>query len=564
MKIRNYKSSIKLLTISWLCIFLITSCAQNKKAGGTSDQAWKQVAGILEKIQPPVFPDREFDITAYGAPDDGKRDAKSALDSAIQACSKAGGGKVIVPAGTYKINGPIHLQSNINLHLEEGSRLLFGVEPEDYLPPVLVRWEGTRCYNYSPLIYAYQEKNIAITGKGVIDGQTEKFWYLWKLIHDRDKQILRQMGKNLKPVEDRVFGKGHYLRPTLIEPYECENVLIQGVTVKSSPFWTIHPVLCTNVTIRNVRVKKGKSNDDGCNPESCKNVLIENCTFSSNDDNIAIKAGRDNDAWVKNGGRPSENIIIRNNEFGGTRGGAITIGSEMSGGVRNIFAEDNIVGNVKRAYYIKSNTDRGGSVKDIYYRDTQIENCRGAVIRVLLGYKGATAGEYPADFDGFYFENISCGRAETGFKLTGLPEKSIRNILLRDIRIERVEKDMDIYFAENIDFRNVKIDTFRTAQADIEALRDSHEESPDRLTWEDLPGAVQNSFLDVFSEIVNSKNQVSRKARQNVINVFNKDPMLNAIGTETRDDQRIYRLHKSFGSEHIRVVVREDGRILAK
>lgn len=320
---------------------------------------WPQVPAILEKIKAPSFPHRDFSVLDYGAVGDGVTDSRQAIRDAIAACNQAGGGRVVIPAGTYLVNGPIHLQSNVNLHVAKNAILKFGVNPADYLPAVLVRWEGTRCYNYSPLIYAYGQENIAITGSGTIDGQTEKFWHLWKLIQEPDKKALRRMGRDLVPVEDRQFGAGHFLRPTLIEFYECNNILIEGVTVKSSPFWTVHPVFCTNVTVRGLTVERGTTNDDGCNPESCQYVLIENCSFYTRDDNIAIKAGRDNDAWVENGGRPSENIVIRNCRFQGETG-AITIGSEMSGGVRNVFAENCTMGAIASPIFIKSNTDRAG------------------------------------------------------------------------------------------------------------------------------------------------------------------------------------------------------------
>ncbi|UCD37240.1 MAG: glycoside hydrolase family 28 protein, partial [Fidelibacterota bacterium] len=396
----------------------ILGCGTDQRAG-SQDAAWEGVPTILEKMVVPTFPAKDFNVGDYGAVTDGVADCWAAITSAIEACAEAGGGRVVLDAGEYLVNGPLHLKSNVNLHLAKGAALRFGVNPEDYLPPVLVRWEGTRCYNYSPLIYAYQQENVAITGVGTIDGQAEKFWYLWKLVHEPDKASLRKMGRELTPVEERVFGAGHFLRPTLIEFYECENILIEGVTVKSSPFWTIHPVLCTSVTVRKVTVQRGKSNDDGCNPESSQYVLIEDCTFYTQDDNIAIKAGRDNDAWVENGGRSTENIIIRNCNFRGETG-ALTIGSEMSGGVRRVFAENCTMDTTRRPFYIKSNTDRGGIVEDLHYRNIKIKHATDAVMLIQLDYKGGTGGPYPATFRDFHFENITCNSASTGFKITGL------------------------------------------------------------------------------------------------------------------------------------------------
>lgn len=250
MKKKNILISLLLLSIA----FFLSNCTR-RISDERYDEAWSQVPAILEKIVPPEFPDLEINVIEYGAVADLNMNSQPAIQKVIDTCAAMGGGKLIIPAGEYLLNGPLHLQSNINLHISEGATLFFGSNPNDYLPVVEVRWEGTRCLNYSPLIYAYEKENIAITGKGTIDGQQQKFWQLWKLIQDNDKVRLRTMGKNLVPLEERVFGKGHFLRPTLIEPYKCKNILIEGVTVKNSPFWTIHPVFCTNVTVRNVNVQ---------------------------------------------------------------------------------------------------------------------------------------------------------------------------------------------------------------------------------------------------------------------------------------------------------------------
>jgi polygalacturonase len=284
------------------------------------------VAEILARIRPPRFPDRPFDVLRHGAAGDGQTDCHAAFQKAIAECHRAGGGRVHVPAGTFLSNGPIHLAGNVNLHLASGAKILFGTNPADYLPAVLTRWEGTRCHNYSPLIYALRQENIAITGEGVIDGQTRLFWHQWKQRQSADQNTLREMGARREPLERRVFGEGHYLRPSLFQPYDCRNVLVEGVTFQGSPFWTVHPVFCTNVTIRGIHVLPGTTNDDGVDPDSCRDVLIENCVFDTADDNIAIKAGRDQDAW---GDRPCENIVVRNCTGVHSKANGYCIGSEM-------------------------------------------------------------------------------------------------------------------------------------------------------------------------------------------------------------------------------------------
>src|SRR5581483_5087572 len=232
---------------------------------------------ILARIKAPEFPKHDFVITDYGAMPD--TDCTGAIRNAIAACHDAGGGRVVVPAGVF-VTGAVHLQSNVDLHLADGATLKFDPDPAKYLPVVFTRWEGTECMNYSPLIYAFEQENVAVTGKGTLDGSaTAKTWLAWN-VKSKEKQALQlparnklmQMGQENAPVEQRVFGEGSYLRPMFIQPYRCKNVLIEGVTIINSPMWEIHPVLCTNVTVRGVTVNSLGRNNDGCDPESCKDV----------------------------------------------------------------------------------------------------------------------------------------------------------------------------------------------------------------------------------------------------------------------------------------------------
>ncbi|MFC1547169.1 glycoside hydrolase family 28 protein [Candidatus Neomarinimicrobiota bacterium] len=555
MRIRFF---LTILVAGLLVGGLFTGCGPDRQAEST-DPAWDEVPAILARIVPPAFPAREFSVGEYGAVADGVTDCREAITAAIEACAAAGGGHVLVTAGKYLVNGPLHLKSNVDLHLMKGARLRFGVNPEDYLPAVLVRWEGTRCYNYSPLIYAYQQENVAITGRGIIDGQGDKFWYLWKLIHDPDKAILRKMGQELVPVEERVFGAGHFLRPTLMEFYECENILIEGVKVRNSPFWTIHPVLCTNVTVRNVKVERGKSNDDGCNPESSQYVLIENSSFYTQDDNIAIKAGRDNDAWAENGGRPTENVIIRNCSFRGETG-ALTIGSEMSGGVRNIFAENCTMDTIKRPFYIKSNTDRGGIVEDLHFRNIKINHATEAVMLIQLDYKGATVGRYPATYRNFHFENITCGSTPVGFRISGLPGKAVDAITLNRITIGETQREAEIAYVRDLVLRDVELGLVEAFPEDVQA--GAGEEQPGRLRWKNLPEPVRQAYLRAFNKVVDGSTGVPIAAREEVQRAFAKRPFVTIIEPLQVEGRSAYRLTQSFGSDNIVVLITEDGRVL--
>ena len=326
----------------WFSFF---SCEKTESA---TDTGWEQVPQILSQIKPPQFPENDFIITDFGAIGDGKTDCTEAFRVAISTCYDAGGGRVVVPSGVF-FTGAIHLKSNVNLHIIKNATILFSQDPQKYLPVVYTRFEGVECMNYSPFIYAYEQENIAVTGSGTLDGQGgNDNWWSWKGRKEygweegephanSDVERLYKMPEENIPVEERIFGKGSYLRPNFIQPYKCKNVLVDSITIKRSPMWVIHPVLCINVTVQNVQVKSHGPNNDGCNPESSRNVLIKNCSFDTGDDCIAIKSGRNADGRRIN--TPSENIVVQGCTMHDGHGGVV-IGSEMSGNVRNVFAED--------------------------------------------------------------------------------------------------------------------------------------------------------------------------------------------------------------------------------
>jgi len=359
-------------------------------AGARAEDAWAQAPVIVSRIRPPVFPDRDFDVTGHGAAGDGVTDSTEAFRRAIAACNRAGGGRVVVPAGNF-LTGAVHLKSHVNLHISAGATVRFSQDPGKYLPIVLTRWEGVECLNYSPFIYAYEQEDIAITGTGILDGQADcQHWWPWKGRTDcgwkkgdpsqeKARQRLMEMGEKDVPVEQRSFGEGHYLRPQFIQPYKCRNVLIEGVTVKDSPMYEIHPVLSRNVTVRQVTVVSHGPNNDGCDPESCADVLIKDCLFDTGDDCIALKSGRNRDG--RRVGVPCENIVIQGCVMKDGHGG-VTIGSETSGGVRNVFAEDCRMDspNLDRALRIKTNSVRGGVIERIYLRDVKVGQDRKSVV----------------------------------------------------------------------------------------------------------------------------------------------------------------------------------------
>jgi polygalacturonase len=365
-------------------------------ADGSSD-GWDEVPKILARIKPPTFPNRDFDITKFGAVGDNKADCTEAFRKAIAACSGAGGGRVVVPAGEFS-TGAIHLKSNVDLHVTSGGTVRFSRDPKKYLPLVFTRWEGIELMNYSPFIYAFEQENVAITGEGTIDGRSDcEHWWPWKGRKNcgwkegdpeqtKARNTLLDMAEKGVAVQERVFGEGYYLRPQFIQPYRCKNVLIEGVTLRNSPMWQVHPVLSTNVTVRKLTIISSGPNTDGCDPECCTDVLIKECFFDTGDDCIAIKAGRNADGRRLH--TPSQNIVIQGCRMKDGHGG-VTVGSEISGGVRNVFAENCQMDspNLDFAIRIKNNAMRGGLLENIYVRDITVGQVSTAAITIDFYYE---------------------------------------------------------------------------------------------------------------------------------------------------------------------------------
>jgi polygalacturonase len=382
---------VQKISIRKLFFLLILTCGP-AAWGMPAEQAataWARVPGILSNIKPPKFPNREFPVTRYGAVSDGVTDCTGAFRKAIDECSRAGGGIVEVSGGTF-LTGAIHLKSNVDFRVEKGATIRFSPDPAHYLPAVFARYEGTEVMNYSPLIYAFEQTNIAVTGEGTLDGQGTS-WHSWK--SSDDPRLLVQVAGSGVPLGQRIFGAGHHLRPNFVVPFRCRNVLIEDVHIINSPMWVLNPVFCTNVTVQDVTVDTKGPNTDGCDPDSCTDVLIRNCNFSDGDDCIAIKSGRDRDGQKIN--IPSQDIIIQNCIFQAGHGG-IGIGSETSGGIRNVFAEHCHFDSpdLEMAIRLKTNPARGGYIRDVYVRDCDVKQAQiGIDMTLRYGSSGAIDGE---------------------------------------------------------------------------------------------------------------------------------------------------------------------------
>ena len=444
-----------------------------------------QYKQIEQSIRVPQFSDKEYVITKYGA----KADApaaknQKAIQKTIDLCARKGGGKVVVPAGQKFLTGAITLKSGVNLHVEEGAVLEFVFQPELY-PIVETSWEGLECFNLSPCVYAFKAKDIAITGKGTIDGggSVDTWWpwngnprFGWK--EGMISQKIEARPRLLKNGEDgipmynekgerspeRVFGPKDGLRPQLVSFNKCEGILLEDITLLRSPFWVIHPLHSTDITVRRVKMINDGPNGDGCDPECCDRVLIEDCYFDTGDDCIAIKSGRNRDGRERN--MPSKNIIIRNCEMKNGHGGVV-VGSEISGGCQNVYAHDCVMDSpeLERVLRIKTNSCRGGIIENINMRNITVGQCKEAVLKINTDYEPKEVccrGYYPI-VRNVLMENVTCQKSKYGVMIVGYEADSlsytVNNVTVRNCKLDGVYSK-PVYQkgkAEDITFENLVI-----------------------------------------------------------------------------------------------------------
>lgn len=449
-----------------ILIILMKGC-QERPTVSDNNNALQNIPFEFPELLPPVFIEQVFNIKNYGAiPNDSAFLNTDAIKKAITACNQAGGGKVVVPSGIWH-TGPIHLKSNVNLHLEEGAQLRFSKNFEDYLPVVLIQRGGYFCYNYSPPIYARNCENIAVTGSGKLNGQGQA-WWPWKQRQPGMVQLF-EMGKSRVPVEERVFGTEEAgVRPPFIQFLECKNVYLQGVTVIDGPSWNVHPVWCENIIIREIKVIAHGPNNDGINPEGCKNVLIEDCYVDAGDDALTMKSGRDEEAWEI--GRPLENVVIRRCTVKQGNGGFV-IGTEMSAGVRNILVEDCHFDGTRRGLRFKSRVGRGGKVENIWVRNITMKNIMQEAIVFDLLYDAEPIErdmnyqtrnvelENAPTFRNFHIENVTCESAATALYLVGLPGNWLRELYFKNIDIA-AKKGLISKDVHNLNFSDVRLTSF--------------------------------------------------------------------------------------------------------
>ena len=468
---------------------MVAGCADpstgvKKKTVGDSDSnyrgSWAQVPVILSRIKAPSFPNRTLIITdaPYNAIADGSTDARQAIQNAIIDVSRFGGGTVSIPRGEYYVDGPLNLENNVNLHLQEGSELLFSSNYESYLPQVLSRYEGTDVYNFSPLIYAYQKKNIAITGKGTLNGQAENSWSTWVdkasqedlkrvpgSVKGEWEKVVRDMNNDNVPLFKRRFDRAGNLRTAFILFYDSENILLEGVNIIDSPFWVNHFYMSKNITVRNMTMNSLNKNNDGIDIESSQDVYIHNVDFATGDDCISIKSGRDLEGLQKM--IPSKNIVVQNVRF--LADDTIALGSEASGGVRNIFIENSQGTDLRKGFYFKANKNRGSHFEHIRMRNLTYgdladlpENRRKlSMIEVTTNYD-STGVKYNRDpeFKDIRLENFIGGTSINPMILEGTDKIPLKDFVFDNVHLSAGENPNAFKFVDfdTMYFRNVTVD----------------------------------------------------------------------------------------------------------
>ena len=390
---------------------------------------------------------RQFSITNFGAVPGNQEKTSQAIARAIDEANKAGGGTVVIPEGEW-LTGQIHLKSNVNLHLNEGAVLVFSDNPDDYLPAVHTSWEGLECYNYSPLIYAYQCKNIAITGPGKVKAKMDLWekWFARPRAHMLSLKRLYNMAFDSVPVEERqMVNDTSHLRPHFIQFNRCENILIDSISITNSPFWTMHLYLSKNVVIRNVKVYAHGHNNDGLDPEMSQNVLVENCIFDQGDDAIAVKSGRNPEGWRSK--TPSKNIVIRDCLVKNGHQ-LLAIGSELSGGIENIYMDSCTVedgAKLNHLVYIKTNERMGGFVKNIHVSHITAgkidQGILGIETDVLYQWRDLvpTVIRKLTPISDIYLDNFKATNVRFISRISGQQELPVKNVFLSHVTADTIQ-----------------------------------------------------------------------------------------------------------------------------
>lgn len=431
---------------------LLAGCASIAAAGHPQQRIAVQAPFAMPPIAIPDFSSSpRFPITDFGADPASQAATSAAIARAIAAAHAAGSGVVVVPPGVWP-TAAIHLKSNVNLHVSAGATLLFSEKPEDYLPAVLSSWEGLECYNYSPLVYAFECTNVAISGAGTLKAKldTWRIWYLRPKPHMDALVALYHQAAKGAPVSERQMTQGQAnLRPQFVQFNRCRHVLIEDIHIEDSPFWVVHPLLCRDVVIRRVNIRAHGHNNDGVDPEMTQNVLIEDCVFDQGDDAISVKSGRDQDAWRL--GVPSRNIVMRNCRIKNGHQ-LIAIGSELSAGIENVLvdnchfdhADSRAASSINNLLFVKTNERRGGYVRNIYLNNVSATRIAGGVLSVetdvLYQWRNLvpTYERRLTPIQGLHVSNVTVGEAKFVCHIRAEREMPVKDVTLDNIQVKKV------------------------------------------------------------------------------------------------------------------------------
>lgn len=438
-----------LLSTLAVCVAWGPVAAEDPRPGRVD---WSLVDTIVAKIEAPRIPDRVYRVADFGVAADCMSDARPAILAAIAKASSEGGGRVVLSPGVWRSRGPIHLQSRIDLHLEPGAHLLFSPDPAHYLPVVETRWEGTRVMSFSPLVYAKDVEDVAITGSGTIDGNVKSAFHPWHPLANPDMQRLRRMGFTGVPLADRVFGAGSFLRPPLVQFLRARRVLLEDFTTVNSPFWVNHLVYSEHITVRRIKVESHFPNNDGVDVDSSRYVLIEDSIFRTGDDAVVVKSGRDLDGRTV--AMPSEYVVVRRNDMGGEDG--IALGSEMSGDVRYVFFTDNVLRSGSSAIRFKANLDRGGTVEHIGVRRFKV----GSFDRLFwfqLNYPGELGGNFPSTYRDIVFEDFTVDDVGMLFEAHAPEQAPLAGVTLRNVAVASAKQTLVLENVKDLHFEGVTV-----------------------------------------------------------------------------------------------------------
>ncbi len=434
-----------------ILILFTASCAKQPIETITENTPWGDQVFKL-----PAFKEQDFNIVDFGAKKNIETNNQTAIQATIDACNKQGGGTVIVSEGTWRTSY-INLKSNVNFHLSEGAVISFIDSIPLYAVPTFTRWEGLECMNYHPFIYARNQENISITGKGIIEGNAQVWWDLAKGTQKSSLKKLYDLVEAGVAPEDRnclAFEPTSYLRPSMVQFIDCERILVEGIELHSGPMWTTHFVYCENVVARNLRVITDGTNNDGIIPDACNGFLVDNCYFSTGDDCIVIKSGLNEDGWRV--GKASENIIIKNVKTKHGHGGVV-IGSEMSGGVRNVYAHHCDFSQTDRGLRIKSMKGRGGVIENIWFEDIKMDNIKREAIKINMHY-GSSSIQPRTDslptFRNLHYKNITSNQSQYGIRIQGIDSQYVDQIFFENVELVS-ERGIYIENTQNATFKNI-------------------------------------------------------------------------------------------------------------